>query len=280
MSTADSASSEYVLGSSPRELARLGLQARILDGFSEAFLRNVGIGLGMHVLDVGYGAGDLTFLVADLVGPSGRVVGVDSSSDAVSAARARSKEAGLTHVEFIQADLSTGSLQLPERAFDALVGRLVLYVFKDPVSVVHNLLKHVRPAGLVAFHERAARYGQGGPQTPLRQTVGRWLFELGRRSGVDLQFGLKLYGVFVEAGLPPPELQHDLCVDGGPNSPYYDWMADTARSVLPALDRFGVASADELDIDTLAERLRAETVRAGGAFIPLSLVGAWTHTPL
>jgi len=138
MSTADSASSEYVLGSSPRELARLGLQARILDGFSEAFLRNVGIGLGMHVLDVGYGAGDLTFLVADLVGPSGRVVGVDSSSDAVSAARARSKKAGLTHVEFIQADLSTGSLQLPERAFDALVGRLVLYVFKDPVSVVHN----------------------------------------------------------------------------------------------------------------------------------------------
>jgi len=191
MSTADSASSEYVLGSSPRELARLGLQARILDGFSEAFLRNAGIEPGMHVLDVGCGAGDLTFLVADLVGPSGRVVGVDSSSDAVSAARARSKKAGLTHVEFIQADLSTGPLQLPERAFDALVGRLVLYVFKDPVSVVHNLLKHVRPAGLVAFHERAALYGQGWPQTPLRQTVGRWLFELGRRSGVDLQFGLK-----------------------------------------------------------------------------------------
>ncbi len=109
MSTADSASSEYVLGSSPRELARLGLQARILDGFSEAFLRNAGIEPGMHVLDVGCGAGDLTFLVADLVGPSGRVVGVDSSSDAVSAARARSKKAGLTHVEFIQADLSTGT---------------------------------------------------------------------------------------------------------------------------------------------------------------------------
>jgi hypothetical protein len=50
MSTADSASSEYVLGSSARELARLGLQARILNGFSEAFLRNAGIEPGMHCL--------------------------------------------------------------------------------------------------------------------------------------------------------------------------------------------------------------------------------------
>jgi SAM-dependent methyltransferase len=232
----------------------------------------------MHVLDVGCGGGDLTLLVAKLVGSGGRVVGVDCSRDALSAARARQRETGAANVEFVHGDLEGDALDLPERAFDALVGRFVLYVCQDPVKALRGLLTHVRPGGIVAFHERSGLYGQAWRSMPLWQTVGYWFLETIRRSGTDGQFGLKLYGVFVEAGLPPPQLQHDVCIDGGQDSPYYEWMAASVSSALRAIERHGVATAAGIDVDTLAERLRAETVRAGGALIPMSLIGAWSRT--
>ena len=85
--------------------------------------------------------------------------------------------------------------------------------------------------------------------------------------------------MFVEAGLPPSQLQHDVCIDGGQDSPYYEWMAASVSSTLPAIERHGVATADDVGLDTLAERLRAETVNAGGALMPMSLIGAWSRTP-
>ena len=65
----------YVLGHSDGELARLNAQARLIDPITRQFLRDAGIIPGMRVLDVGCGAGDVTFLAADLVGGAGEVVG-------------------------------------------------------------------------------------------------------------------------------------------------------------------------------------------------------------
>ena len=67
----------YALGHSDRELDRLSAQARLIDPVTRRFFHDAGIVPGMHVLDVGRGAGDVAFLVADLVGESGEVIGVD-----------------------------------------------------------------------------------------------------------------------------------------------------------------------------------------------------------
>jgi tRNA A58 N-methylase Trm61 len=68
----DRTASAYVLGHSERELERLRLQAQLIDPITRQFLIEAGIAPGMRVLDVGCGAGDVTFLAADLVGPPGR----------------------------------------------------------------------------------------------------------------------------------------------------------------------------------------------------------------
>jgi hypothetical protein len=91
--------------------------------------------------------------------------------------------------------------------------------------------------------------------------------------------GLKLHSVFVQAGLPAPQLRHDLGMDGGPDSPYCEWFASTCRSVLPGLVGMGVATADEVGIDTLAERLRAEVVAGGGVLVTMPFIGAWAQVP-
>src|SRR5262249_51529117 len=77
---------EYLLGHSAHELGRLSAQAQLYAPFILAFLRAAGIAAGMRVLDVGCGGGDVSVLVAHLVGPTGEVVGIDRSAAAVEAA--------------------------------------------------------------------------------------------------------------------------------------------------------------------------------------------------
>jgi ubiquinone/menaquinone biosynthesis C-methylase UbiE len=87
--------SGYVLGHSDQELNRLTVQARLIEPITRRFFEEAGIGAGMTVLDVGSGAGDVSFLVADMVGPGGKVVGVDRASGAIDNARDRAGALGL-----------------------------------------------------------------------------------------------------------------------------------------------------------------------------------------
>ena len=64
-------SPHYTPGLGNSELERLQLQARCLEGLTRRLIRESGIRAGMRVLDLGSGPGDVAFLVAEAVGPSG-----------------------------------------------------------------------------------------------------------------------------------------------------------------------------------------------------------------
>ena len=119
----------YVLGHSAEELNRLIDQARLFGELTEDVFVRAGIGPGMRVLDVGCGAGDVSFLLARMVGPSGTVVGVDRSEDAVAMANARARAMGLAQVSFSQGELEDISLDQP---VDVAVGRFVLMYSPQP----------------------------------------------------------------------------------------------------------------------------------------------------
>src|SRR3982751_270389 len=90
----------YVLGHSDAELERLMVQSRLLGNLTEQILRQAGLQPGMRVLDLGCGPGDVSFLAASIVGPSGSVRGVDRSHEPIALARERAARAGLTNVTF------------------------------------------------------------------------------------------------------------------------------------------------------------------------------------
>jgi hypothetical protein len=60
--------------------------------------------------------------------------------------------------------------------------------------------------------------------------------------------------------------------------PVYGYLADVVRSLLPMAERHGVATAAEVAVDGLAERLRAEAVVNNACIMLPPLVGAWTRT--
>jgi SAM-dependent methyltransferase len=144
-----SASSQYVLGHTEYELERLARQARLVDPITRRFFMAAGIAEGMRVLDVGSGAGHTAMLLADIVGPSGEIVGVDLSKLAIEAAKRRVAAAGVTNITFQQGDPATMALG----QFDAVAGRYVLMFIPDPVVVLAKLRTLVRPGGPIVFHE-------------------------------------------------------------------------------------------------------------------------------
>lgn len=140
-------SNTYVPGHSPHELERLQLQARLIDPITRGFPLEAGLAPGMRVLDVGCGAGDVSFLAADIVGDSGEVVGVDIVPTAIATARSR---ANTPNVQFLEGDPAEMSFEQP---FDAVVGRYLLQFQRDPAAMLEKLTRHVRPGGVVVFRE-------------------------------------------------------------------------------------------------------------------------------
>lgn len=99
----------YALGHSPAEVQRLKSQGAMLRPITERLLRNVGIDVGMRILDLGCGPGDVSMLAAELVGPEGSIVGIDRSQEVLNVAKERAREGGLHHISFVQASIEAFS---------------------------------------------------------------------------------------------------------------------------------------------------------------------------
>jgi SAM-dependent methyltransferase len=266
---------QYVLGHSDIELRRLAMQSAFWGELTEEVFRRAGIGVGMHVLDIGSGAGDVAFLAARLVGPSGSVLGIDRSEEAVRKASARAAAEGVGWCRFSVAD--AGAFET-DRRFDAIVGRLVLMYFPDPASTLRSLVRHLNPGGLLAFQEIVLNSMRSSvPSEPLTSRVVEWLIAAFERTGAEVDMGLKLDATFRAAGLPRPETYAAARPVAGPDSAGYTVLAAVTRALLPAFERFGIATAAEVDIDTLADRLRDETVAANACWLSPVLVGAWAR---
>ena len=109
--------------------------------------------------------------------------------------------------------------------------------------------------------------------------IGGWWQQLLARTGTDPQSGLKLFPWFVAAGLPSPVLRTGRALGGGADFFGYEVIASAVRSALPLLEEYGIATADEVEIDTLEVRLRADAVAGGGVLGLPMYVGAWAYKP-
>lgn len=235
-----------------------------------------GLKPGMRVLDAGCGAGDVSFLALSLVGPSAEVIGVDRSPEAIAVARQRAQQARLPNVQFIAADLDTLVLDQP---VDALIGRLVLMYFPNPAVVLRRLLSFVKPGGIVTFQEIDATSVAAEPMCDEFWAAGQRINQTFLRAGIDLRTGLKLPSIFQEAGLPVPKTLQMARVEHGPDAQGYAGIAELTRTLLPVMLRTGVATADEIGLDSLASRIREEAVRKNAVLVMPPLIGAWAHTP-
>lgn len=267
----------YILGHTKHELRRLRSQARLLEPVTRHFLLEAGVVPGMRVLDIGCGHGDVAILAAELVGEAGMVLGVDKVPAAIAAATQAAREHGLANVQFREGDPTEMKFDTP---FDAVVGRYVLPYQTNPSAMLRGLVQHVAPGGLMVFHEPDWTFVRSLPPTSLYEQACRWVDETTRKSGQSWNFLGKTHTAFVNADLPSPTIRLHTLVAGEAKA--HEWLlavGDIVESLLPTIVELGVATEEEVDLDTLRDRLLKEVDSTESVIVGRSEVGAWTMVP-
>ena len=248
---------EYSLGHSEKELQRLRRQAAWYEPSTLRLFREAGISEGMRVLDLGCGVGDVSFVARKLVGETGEVVGIDRSKVAVAEARQRVETAGLKNVNFHTADLDHFR---SDNKFDAVVGRLVLMYPPDPATTLRSLLPSVTQHAIFAFQEADYRVTAASyPEDTLYARMVKLITEVMSATS-DVRMGAHLFQTFIAAGLPAPQLHIEVFTGGTPDYPGFEVVAEIVRSLLPSIEQGKLASATEIDIDTLSQRMRDDAI--------------------
>ena len=247
----------YTLGRTSHETTRLIEQSRIYGPSTERLCKQAGISEGMRVLEIGSGAGDVALMLAERVGPTGHVVGVDVNAEILDTARQRAADVGLQNTEFIAGDAR--NLDFSDK-FDAIVGRFVLMYMADPIEAFAKLMTHLKPGATVAFQEPEYTLYPAvqHPNTPLMNQLITWILDVFAHSRAHLDMGIGLYRAFVDAGLPPPTMHLESPIGAAKTWGGYRYMATIFQSLLPLLEKYGLATAEEVGVDTLAARIRQE----------------------
>jgi ubiquinone/menaquinone biosynthesis C-methylase UbiE len=124
-----------------RQLAPLG----------DAAIEAAAIQPGEAVLDVGCGCGATTLRLAELTGPTGRVLGADISTPMTQVANERLEAAGHAQASAVVADAQVVDASVMGGLFDVIFSRFGVMFFADPVAAFTNLRSHTNPGGRLAF---------------------------------------------------------------------------------------------------------------------------------
>ena len=265
--------SNYYLGSEDPELARLELQSEFLDEPTRLMLRTAGLAPGMRVLDLGAGLGHVSRALGDLVGSEGEVVGLEADSRMIDAARSRTSA---PHVRFVQGDALTFVDSDP---FDAVVGRLILFHLPDPVAALRHHLSALHPGGLLVALDFDVGAVRSEPEAALTTRLRELVLGGFRAVGADPTVGAHLQDFLTAAGATE--------VAGFGIEPYLPaaspigpvMVAGVVRTLAPAIVGHGLATEEELDLDTLADRITSALAESGSVLVPPILAGAWGRRP-
>jgi 2-polyprenyl-3-methyl-5-hydroxy-6-metoxy-1,4-benzoquinol methylase len=271
-----SPSSPYLMGHTDHERRRLALQAAVLNPLTEGFLARAGLTPGMRVLDLGCGVGDVAIIIARIVGPAGHVTALDIDAGALSIAQGRAAEAGLSQISFEQVNVADHHSPQP---YDAVVGRHILIHMADPAAILRQAIAQLHPGGIVAFQEYdLSRFYPNTPPKPLYEELCQLFVAMFTRI-LMADIGVRLYGVFHDVGLTQVQSRAETMLDGGPDSLFYEWVAETIRSLSPKMEALGIAKVSDLDLDTLAERLKQEALAVGGNLASPTMAGTFGRKP-
>jgi SAM-dependent methyltransferase len=239
------ATDEYVLGRSSAEHERLRQQARVWQDATAALLDRVAPGPGARCLDVGCGPGETMRLMAERVGPEGRVVGLDTDAALGGAAVDTLHAAGHEQCSFVEANAEDDEA-VPDGGFDLVYGRLILLHVSDPVALLRRMWRWTAPGGHLVVQDYDMRGVDVYPHLDVVDEWKRVFLGTFTAAGRDVRLGHRLPSLFTEAGIGTPDgtavagRLEPLATAGG-------MLAATYRSVAPAAIALGIVTPEQRD---------------------------------
>jgi SAM-dependent methyltransferase len=256
----------YILDGTDEDLRRLLRISQLTAEMARAAFRRVGVQEGWNAVDCGCGPIGGLAVMAELVGPGGRIVGVDFSEPAVQQARAVARALGLGNVEVVAGDIHELDPATLGGPFDLAYTRLFLMHQADPAKTLRRIAELLRPGGWLVAQE-PLRTPPPRSHPDLEALGGYWelLHQLLERAGVPPQSVEGLQQSAREAGLEVAGTGG--CFTTTDPEVGFELHAATIAAARERAIRSGVAT--EQQIDDLVGTLRAAK---GGEY-------GWVSTP-
>ena len=244
----------YVIGTHDAEIERLGVQHRVWRASVLDFWRQSGLTEGMTVIDAGAGPGHATLDLAEIAGPTGKVIAIERSRRFLDALEHRAAARGLFNIQTIEADIL--DFDWSSLTADRLWCRWVLAFVTDPSRAVRGMASALRPGGALMIHEyydyaswRLAPHSRTF-EDYVAKIIARW-----RATGGEPDIALALPGLLAACGLSVDAVRPQVFA-ARMNDFAARWPMGFAREFLPTLVNSGDITPEE------AEIIRADLDRA------------------
>jgi SAM-dependent methyltransferase len=199
-----SASGEYLLGDSPAEIRHVVEQAAVYAEEATALLDRLDLAPRSSAIDFGCGALGVLHLLADRIGPEGRVVGLDREPRMLETAKRLAADRGLA-IELIQADATATGL--PDATFDLVHARTLLLNVDNPHEVAAEMVRIARTGGLVAVQEPDASAWTCDPPHDAFEFLRDAVVDAYHCTGKDFNIGRRTGRILREVGLENVEVR-------------------------------------------------------------------------
>ena len=172
---------------------------------TQALIEDAEIGTQDSVLDVATGPGEPALSVAAVVGPNGKVFGVDAIHGMVAAARTEAQRLGLKNAKFDVA--FADDLPFAANTFDSVISRFGVMFFPSPEDAVREILRVLKPGRKLAF--AVWHFAERNPfHSALSRVMDRYVYSPPLEPDALDAFRFaprgKLLKVFSEAGVAAP----------------------------------------------------------------------------
>jgi SAM-dependent methyltransferase len=258
-----------VLGTGTDESVRLGLQHRLWSASAHALWEKAGVQPGQTVLDIGCGPGYASLDLAQIVGPTGRVIGVDESATFLKQLHDQALARKQVQVERVLGDVQDLINVLPgeEGAIDVAYARWVFCFLSRPEDVVQALAALLKRGGRVAIQDYF-NYERCLTLAPRREAFTKVISAVGaswRARGGDTDIMGRLPGMFLRHGF---EVRHLDVVQriARPGSSLWHWPNSFWQTFLPRLEETGFITT--LDREAF-EKCWAEASSDPASFVQL-----------
>jgi ubiquinone/menaquinone biosynthesis C-methylase UbiE len=268
-----SASGRYLLGDSPEEIRHLVEQSEVYAHEATEFFDVIGVNAGSAVIDVGCGVLGVLHLLANRVGPTGRVVGLDREARMVQSGRQFAEQLGVD-AEFVQADATATGLQ--DRSFDLVHARTLLLNVQNPHEILAEMVRITKPGGIVAVQEPDASAWTCDPAHPAFDILRAAILSAYRRTGKDFSIGRRITRILRRAGCTDVRVRATARVTQ-PGDYYHTFLLTIAGLVREVIVQAGELSGDELDSYVHALRVHLET--PGTITCQPLIMQAWGQAP-
>ncbi len=262
----------YLLGYRQTEQERLERQADELAADSERLFDEIGVGQSWRVVEIGCGPRGALALLSKRVGATGTVVGIERSAEQVGRARRYAADNGLENVDVVEADGRATALR--DGTFDLATARLVLTNVPRPEQILAEMVRLVRPGGIVALHEPDATAQRTEPPLVEQRDLLELLNDHAAMSGIDRSIGLRTPRMLREQGLTDVHV-HPLVHAYPPGHSRRMLLPEFVENARERILADGLIPA--ADLDALVASLRRQLEKPTTLVVSSLFIQAWAR---